>query len=146
MAILFNDVGKFGSDRTLYSILTATCLDYMLRFFWLRPLDCIYLPAYRDGGVPMTRVCVPCRAVDTPLPGEGDQWMSNRRDYGELLKWDELEELRNNQNPVSYKPTNKNAIIRQDTGTVDIYRTILERGTTGAPPHNLLRLGLHDKF
>lgn len=125
MAWYFNAKGRFY-PRTNYFMASLDALDYMLRFMRLKPLDVIY---FKQGektpeGLQKCRVCIPSLAMDKPLKGKGDQWMNKdfQTDFKEFLSWDELE---NTEPIIKYHTLNTNLIIRKDTGSVDIYETVV---------------------
>lgn len=144
MVLFFNAEGKLLKDPTTFFIISTALLDYMLCLLRLRPLDCIYIEPYLSAGIPMTRICVPCRAVDERVQWEGDDWVPRQMFFDEYLDW---QELKQNAPPVVYKPVNQNIITRKDTGTVDIFRTIQNgRNQQTRPPDELMRLRLNDLY
>lgn len=125
MAMYFNAEGRFF-PRTNYFMVSLDALEYMLRLLRLKPLDVIYFKRGEklSGGLQKCRVCIPSLAIDEPLGGKGDQWIKGNfeLDFNEFLCWETLE----NKKPViNYRTFNKNLIIREDTGSVDIYETVI---------------------
>jgi len=125
MAMYFNAKGRFY-PRTNYFMASLDALDYMLRFLRLKPLDVIYFKQGKKtpDGLQKCRVCIPSLAIDEPLKGDGDQWMNKdfQTDFKEFLCWDEL---KNTEPIIKYHTRNSNLIIRKDTGSVNIYETVV---------------------
>jgi SAM-dependent methyltransferase len=125
MALYFNAKGRFY-PRSNYFMASLDALDYMLRFMRLKPLDVIYFKQGKKTpeGLQKCRVCIPSLAIDDPLKGKGDQWMNKdfQTDFKEFLSWDEL---KNTEPNIKYHTPNTNLIIRKDTGSVDIYETVV---------------------
>ena len=125
MAMYFNAEGRFY-PRTNYFMISLDALDYMLRFLRLKPLDVIYFKQGKktSDGLQKCRVCIPSLAIDKPLKGDGDQWMNKdfQTDFKEFLCWDAL---KNTEPIVKYHTRNTSLKIRKDTGSVDIYETVV---------------------
>ncbi|MGB0748657.1 MAG: methyltransferase domain-containing protein [Magnetospiraceae bacterium] len=90
----FGAKGEFYNS-TDYHHPSVTLLDYLLRFFRLRPLDLSYFfqTKSRDGTKDLYRLCVACRAEDHWLPEPDDAWMGmdrQRFDFAEVVDWDAL--------------------------------------------------------
>ena len=134
MCMYFN-AGKFY-PYTNYWQITVECLDYLLRFIKLEPLDCVYFvqkeiedtSLSHSKSLKLCRVCIACRAVDHCIPCEKDEWMKQstrglfNNDFREFIDWGIVED--GSFSDVDYKIQNKNNIIRQDTGTINIFKTI----------------------
>ena len=68
----FNVHGRFWPGTT-YWLPSAACLDEMLRFFRLEPIDCVYVRL--EGTPPIGRIGVACRTMDRFTPEPGDSWL-----------------------------------------------------------------------
>jgi 2-polyprenyl-3-methyl-5-hydroxy-6-metoxy-1,4-benzoquinol methylase len=125
MVAYFNASGRFG-PHTNYWEVSVECLDYLLRFLRLAPLDCVYFnhPRSKTASLPICRIAVTCRAMEDSLPCKDDTWMANPRSlhYAEFLEWKELEI--NPTHEVKYTTQNNRLIYREDTRTVDLYETV----------------------
>lgn len=66
----FNLGGRFTEESNTYWFVDVAALDYLLRMFWLEPLDCAYFPA-PDGTL---RLATVCRAMNGPAHA-GDRWL-----------------------------------------------------------------------
>ncbi len=127
--MFFNAEGRFYFGTNYWQISTG-CLDYLLRFLRLSPIDCLYLGPSRESfsenpnREDLIRIGVVCRALDRCLPSMHDDWMVQsifERDFSQFLDWS----LVSNASPeVGYVCQNKSLVLRQDTGSIDIYRTI----------------------
>lgn len=150
MVVHFNAEGRLHSSPTDYFMFSLGCLDYALRFLRLKALDCIYLKARKMDGLDVCRVCIPCRAVDDPLPIGDDQWMKypvimgrDRHQFDDFLDW---EELKNDAPMVSYRGINRDHLVMwEETGAVDIYKTVVNSPKTYLDK-NLTKLKLDDIY
>lgn len=149
MVLHFNAEGNLAASPTDYFMPSLVWLDYVLRFLRLKPVDCLH---YRYGKsrksrLDLCRVCIPCRALAAPLPEKNDDWMifpqhplGDRHQVEDLLSWNELE---SDLPPIGYTEINDRQVLREDTGSVDIYRTVLNSPDT-TKDNSLIRLGLND--
>lgn len=125
----FNTAGRFFGWSTYWQV-SLECLDYMLRFLRLEPIDCVFVPstAASPDAPPLVRVAVTCRAVDRFVPDPGDRWMASERageaDYAEHLDW---EEVTSTAPAVGYQAPQK-GLVRRPGGSVDLFQTV--RGST----------------
>ena len=72
----------------------------------------------------MCRIAVVCRASERPLADEDDEWMPRRQEgvhYREFLRWRMLE---NDAPEVPYASDRPKLVMRRETDTVDLYRTV----------------------
>jgi hypothetical protein len=100
----FNDHGRFTDEVHTFWFVSIGALDYLLRFFGLQPLDCVYLNA-PTGTI---RLAVTCRAHDHPVAGD-DLWMRDAAEGGpdaHLAKMMRLESKRNDAVPVKNETEN----------------------------------------
>lgn len=113
----FNIAGSIVPDPHNYWNVSVALLDYLLRYFRLMPLDCLY-HLYPDGR--NMRLCTPCRAVEHSLADEGDTFMDvpERADNFDYPIWSPRFEL-----PlVAYEPGNN--LIRRPNGAIDLLATV----------------------
>lgn len=122
MVMHFNAGGKYIKDSGSYFVISSACLDYMLRLLHLQPIDCLYTQPYVQDGLPISRVCIVCRAVCEPELESDDSWKPGRRHFSKYIDW---EELRSEDKPVSYSVINPNCVSRPSTSAIDVHQTIL---------------------
>jgi 2-polyprenyl-3-methyl-5-hydroxy-6-metoxy-1,4-benzoquinol methylase len=123
----FNAAGSIDADQHNYWNMSVALLDYLFRYFRLKPLDCSYFTwgSSTEDGCSLARVCVACEAVTSALPDEGDQYMiaSLRDDDAEYPEW-----AAERRDPLQYAGS-CSPLVRRPSGAVDLYRTI-----TSTPP------------
>jgi 2-polyprenyl-3-methyl-5-hydroxy-6-metoxy-1,4-benzoquinol methylase len=146
IAMHFNAAGRFFGG-TNYWEPSLPCLDYMLRFLRLRPLDCIYLNAKAHANLPLPvgRVCIACRAVDAPVAESHDDWMrtDRDRDFSEFLDWDAVA---TDAAPVPYDAARAGLVFRdRATGTIDVAASVRAMDEFPVGPEQC-RLALSDKY
>jgi 2-polyprenyl-3-methyl-5-hydroxy-6-metoxy-1,4-benzoquinol methylase len=90
----FNVAGQMQAESNTYWYLSATLLDYMLRYLRLEPVDCLFLPHSSLAPEmafdrPSGYLAVACRAVDT---ADADPWMlesaAKSMEYLGLSDWE----------------------------------------------------------
>jgi SAM-dependent methyltransferase len=122
--MFFNTGGRFTSDPSTYFLITVPLLDYVLRYFKLQPIDCIYgLVRERDSHKTM-RVSTVCRAVND-IPA-GDNWMREATkivDYVTLIDWDSIEA--SGRDPVAYA---------DEDDKTDLYNVVSTKAPTDLSP------------
>lgn len=138
----FNANGRFF-DGDNFWIPSLPCLDYLLRFVRLRPLDCLYftIASRARSRLRLCRVCVPCLAVDHPVADPGDEWiaLAQDRDFREHLDWTRVEERA--RPPLAYATSAR--AWRRPGGAVDVLRTARRAPETRpADPKREVRLPL----
>ncbi len=143
MGMFFNAEGRFNDkDGTTFWLATAPCLEYMLRLYRLRPIDCAYIKNSRPptGGRQVGRIAIACRAVDECVAAADDAWMPLPRklDFEQFLDW---KRLASDRPPVPYTSDNPDLVLRPDTGTVDVWKTISTTPECPSPPE-MVRLAL----
>lgn len=125
MAMYFNAGGRFY-PRTNYFMISLDALDYMLRLLRLKPLDVIYFKQRKNVETDMQicRICIPSLAINKCLNSNGDQWMRRdfQVDFNEYINWKLLE---NGKPNTKYRTFNKNLYFREDTGSVNVYETVV---------------------
>jgi len=126
--MFFNKEGMFTPDPSSYFLISVPLLDYVLRYFKLAPLDCIYGQESTVGKrYKCARVAVACRAENDVLATAGDTWMTEATkivDYLTLFDWNVLDT--SGVDPPRYQRTGATAIIMKDIGTCDLYQTVLK--------------------
>jgi SAM-dependent methyltransferase len=120
----FNAYGNIENDCHNYWQLSVELLDYLLRYFRLRPLDCVHFPlsgVAAEDGSPVLRVCIPCEAVAISLPDPGDTYMAvdGRDDDADFPNWGS-ETVR----ALSYTPSVSD-LVRRPSGAVNLHETII---------------------
>jgi hypothetical protein len=121
----FNAGGRFypGDNFWLPSI---KCLDYLLRFARLKPLDCYYLKQPLVSNLQMCRVCVPCLAVDVPVSASEDKWLdlSQNKDFQEYVDWEKLALAA--RPPLSYPNTHTDdhPLVQSGDRIVDVMESV----------------------
>lgn len=148
----FNNEGRWQDEVNTFWYMSVPLLDYVLRYLRLAPLDCIYLPHANIqshlrymSDKPSGYISVACRAVDQPLLASTDRWMDkSARDsweYQGLIDW-----KRAAGNPVSqikYNGNTERKCLRNDTGSMDLWRAVNENAPAGMGEGDthVLRLG-----
>ena len=120
----FNARGRFmGGDN--FWALSVTCLDYLLRFARLKPLDCFYqkMISTKESKWPLCRVCVPCLAVPRPPADEDDDWITlpQKPSFSEFLGGVDLSSRGRPEIPYS---SPREGLVRRKDGSVKIYESI----------------------
>lgn len=78
----FNNSGRFQSESNTFWYMTISMLDYMLRYFQLAPIDCLFHKFPPQDAVHYSEdtnagyLSVICRAVDDKGASFGDSWLS----------------------------------------------------------------------
>jgi len=125
MSGYFNAAGYIIPDQHNYWNLSVTLLDYLLRYFRLKPIDCGYLDCggnKTDDGSSPIRIGVTCRAMTRGIPDEGDKYMvvNDRDDDVNFPDWapsGEREEL-------GYSVSNPD-LVKRPSGAVNLYETLV---------------------
>jgi 2-polyprenyl-3-methyl-5-hydroxy-6-metoxy-1,4-benzoquinol methylase len=129
----FNNAGRLQEEANTFWYLSVGALDYLLRYLKLAPIDCLYI-AHRDIKSSVRYVTdaesgylsVVCRAMDDLIPSREDNWMRKSAqsswEYAGLIDWDFCSRQAVTQ--VPYSTTIEKNLLRDDTGTVDLLRTL----------------------
>ena len=145
-AMHFNSAGRFNPYDLWY--VTPRCLDYLLRFLHLKPIDAVTITGgggpgrgyvHRSLGAvrralrasrgervvqpPQGRIAVACRATSGPVAERGDEWIyaePYRLDFEEFLDWDAVA---GDAPPVGYEQPRRDLVRRED-GSVDVHATV----------------------
>ena len=138
----FNALGANASDTHDYWTLSLPLLDYLLRYFRFKPLDCAYFPYEAPNGRQMVRVAIACLAMEQQLPAPEDQWMiavmGQRDDETEYPNWDSP-----NSRELKYQGMFTDKPVYQTSGGIDLYKTVLQ-STPVQITDNFCKLGLGD--
>jgi 2-polyprenyl-3-methyl-5-hydroxy-6-metoxy-1,4-benzoquinol methylase len=148
----FNNGGRWQDEGNTFWYMSIPLLDYVLRYLRLAPIDCVYLPhASIQSHIrycsdkPSGYMSVVCRAVDQPLVAIADHWMNTSAreswEYQGLIDW-----KRAAGNPISqieYRGNLERKCLRNDTGSMDLWRAIHEITPVrmGEGDTHVLRLG-----
>ena len=143
MINFFNASGIIHRGDKNYWHISDALLDYLLRFFSLKPLDCKYYNAGKDDdGRPLIRIAIACQAMEEAIPYPGDDWMVGKRhlDNKELF---DAGRLVSEEPPIKYDVGDSKS-EKSTIGTVDLYNTIENTPQLETNPSNLV-LHLKDK-
>jgi SAM-dependent methyltransferase len=123
-AMFFNARGTLSPDASTYFLISVPLLEYLLRYFKLRPIDCVQSPAVMVAGRKSARVAVACRATNE-LDPDVDPWMKDATgmiDYRTLIDWDLIDT--SGDNPPDYAAPASRFI--DAGGRCDVTRTVFE--------------------
>ena len=125
-AMFFNAFGMFTSDPSTYFLPSVPLLDYLLRYFKLQPIDCVYGDCTTVGTYRYARVATVCRAVNEVVAEPADTWMSSATgivDYLTLCHWRLIENREHD--PVEYDTRPERVRPRAGlAGTCDLLATV----------------------
>ena len=139
MSMDFNGEGRFDPNSLWW--MSATCLDYLLRFLRLEVIDvdCLRGRGLARRKARRGRLAVACRAVAEPIAEPGDEWMASghRRD---LAEFPSLGEADPTAAAVGYRGSERR-LVRRRGGSVDLRRSF-GRNRTHRPVPDEIRLDL----
>jgi SAM-dependent methyltransferase len=135
----FNAGGRLQEEANTFWYLSVPLLDNLLRSLSLAPIDCTYV-AHSDlpgMGSPLDKpsgyISVACRAVDAPLPSAGDGWMphcaESSWEYLNMCDWARAN--RQEHSAARYSARVDPAVVRADSGTVDLLEAVRQQGSWG---------------
>jgi 2-polyprenyl-3-methyl-5-hydroxy-6-metoxy-1,4-benzoquinol methylase len=120
----FNAAGSIYNAPSSYWFPTVRCLEYLLRYARLLPLDCAFVyEGLACGARPSLRFAVACRAMDHPAGAASDTWMHDQSDFDTLhnqagcVDW---QRCKSNLLPVEYTPQSKGLAWCLDPCSVDL--------------------------
>lgn len=121
----FNAGGRFFPGTNYWQV-TLPCLDYMLRFLRLAPLDCAWFehPRSKHSPHPICRIAIACRATAEVLAEPGDQWMREKgetKHHRAFLDW---RSVRSDAPEVPYAPATRGLVERPASGSIDLLATV----------------------
>jgi 2-polyprenyl-3-methyl-5-hydroxy-6-metoxy-1,4-benzoquinol methylase len=145
MVAYFNSSGSLTPDRHHYWNLSVTLLDYLLRYFSLKPIDCCHVR--QEGRVRTSDGCEPfrcavvCRAVEAREPDMGDEWMVGERyEDAEYPPWGAV----GNRAALAYQSIAR-PLVQRPSGSVNLYDTIAGAASlVSTPERTRLDLGAMD--
>jgi hypothetical protein len=141
----FNAAGYLIRDHHNYWNLSVTLLDYLLRYFRLKPIDCCFLEGAghnADDGSPAIRIGVTCRAMTSGMPDDGDTYMvvKDRDDDANFPDWTS----NTAKAELGYSTSNPD-LVKRSSGAVNLYETIV-RSQPLSPCDDDVRLRLLASF
>lgn len=138
MVSFFNAHGRIVGDCHNYWNMSVELLDYLLRYFRLKALDCCY---YNISDT-IVRISIACEAVSSSLAEEGDTFMTvpARDDDADYSTWGSW-----NGKPLAYLPSNPSALVRRQSGAVNLYETLVQTPPTPYGDRDV-GLALEDRF
>ena len=149
----FNNEGRMQVEANTFWYISIRLLDYVLRYFRLAPIDCLYVPhtAFKSEvryvfAKPSGYASVLCRAADTVLPAAGDEWMAASAgrswEYKGLSDWEMAE--RQPASDIKYKGRVGRESFRPDVECIDLWEFIKSSGpvmsAAGESDSHILRL------
>jgi SAM-dependent methyltransferase len=143
-----NVAGRFypADDYWLPSVRT---LEYWMRFLHLEPLDGAFLHHRVVDGLPVIRVAVACRAVESFRATPEDTRMHRQdeglfnADFQECLNW---EEVKSDRPPVPYTHSGGHIAYHPGTNVIDLFTTLTSNPALQAAAHpELSQLMLADR-
>ena len=145
----FNTAGRF-TPHALWFV-TPRCLDYLLRFLHLQPVDAVYLTGKREpepkaGAGRLAairravsspkretakaerqpaqgRIAVACRAVSGPVRDPDDDWIVGKDYKVDFEEFLDWEAVASNAPPVGYDDS-REGLVRREDGSVDLHATV----------------------
>lgn len=138
MVSYFNANGSIADDCHNYWNMSVELLDYLLRYFRLKALDCCY---YEMPGNAV-RISVACEAVTASLADPGDTFMSvpTRDDDADYPTWGS-----GDGRPLIYTPSTPAASIKRPCGAVNLYEALQKTPPTPYGDGDV-SLALNDRF
>ena len=127
----------YGWTNTWF--ISTPLLDYLLRFFKLEPLDCVYHAPRQKNYPEFIRVAAICRAIDDfpALPIEDQMPLEARNlDYNAIVDYSLADT--GEREPLPYPgPSYPSVAVRPETGTVDLYATVNNSDPLPYGPENV---------
>jgi len=131
----FNNAGKLQTDHNTFWYMSIQLMDYVLRYFRLKPIDCLYCPHQENDPVRYSKgfktgyLTVLCRAVKEFIADPDDDWMQTS--FNKSLEYIGLcnEGLLNKQpkSTIQYKSEVDKDLLRADGSCLDLYKAVTER-------------------
>ncbi len=136
----FNDRGKLQREATTYWYPSIPLFDYLLRYFKLLPIDCLYHAYERDDAVRFTGdvesgyLSVMCRATDDPAFDRDDTWARESIDdsYESILLWDQEKSAALACAPIGYRREPDPRLLHAGGRSLDLWKAVLELPAVGA--------------
>ena len=137
----FNAYGEIYNMYGHYWFPSVGCLDYLVRYLRLRPLDCCHLREdYRHGSKRRHRtgrVAIVLRAETDVLAAKDDEWMKIQNDFDTVRNSFGLTDwyVTSDRPPVPYATQTKGLVYRRDPECVDVESTVDRRPSVDASAH-----------
>lgn len=140
----FNDRGKLQREATTYWYPSIPLYDYLLRYFKLLPIDCLYHPYARDDSTRFTAdfesgyLSVVCRATEEPSFESSDTWApeSITDSYESILLWDQAKESAQPVSAIGYGHAPGAHLMHEGGRSLDLWKAVNELppvGVAGTP-------------
>jgi SAM-dependent methyltransferase len=140
----FNDRGKLQREATTYWYPSIPLYDYLLRYFKLLPIDCLYHPYAGDDSTRFTRefesgyLSVVCRATEEPSFDAADTWApeSIADSYESILLWDQAKEAAQPASAIGYRHAPGAHLMHDGGRSLDLWKAVNELppvGVAGTP-------------
>lgn len=136
----FNNSGRIQSESNTFWYFSVPFLDYILRYFKLAPINCLFSPNETAKSnirltfdKPSGQISVLCRGMDSVLPTKDDVWMTesakNSWEYmgirglrSRSSKWDLAQ--RQPISSIECKSFVEKQYFRNDTNSLDLWEAI----------------------
>ena len=149
----FNARGEIYDHHGHYWFPSVGCLDYLVRYLRLRPLDCCYVAGgHRFGSkarYQTVRVGIVLRAETAILAARDDAWMRVQHDFDTvrnsfgLVDWYTQSDLP----PVPYALQNPHLVYHRDPECVDVESSVHSLPSVDESEHaHLMTLRLSDLY
>jgi SAM-dependent methyltransferase len=131
----FNDRGKLQREHTTFWYPSIPLYDYLLRYFKLLPIDCLYHPFERDDSVRFTGdfesgyLSVVCRATDEPAFDPSDTWApeSIEDSYESIMLWDQERLAHQRPSTIGYRREPEAHLLHDNQRSLDLWKAVHER-------------------
>ena len=128
----FNDRGKLQREATTYWYPSIPLYDYLLRYFELLPIDCLYHPYARDDSTRFTSefesgyLSVVCRATDDPSFDSDDAWApeSITDSYESILLWDRAKQAAQPVSTIGYRHAPDPQLLHANGRSLDLWKAV----------------------
>lgn len=135
----FNDRGKLQREATTYWYPSIPLFDYLLRYFKLLPIDCLYHPYGPDDAVRFTEgfesgyLSVVCRAADEPSFDPEDTWApeSIADSYESILLWDQERQAKQPVSAIGYRAPDER-FLRPNRRSIDLWKAVQQQPPVGS--------------
>jgi SAM-dependent methyltransferase len=136
----FNDRGKLQREATTYWYPSIPLFDYLLRYFKLLPIDCLYHPYGGDDSTRFTTnfesgyLSVVCRATDEPSFEPQDTWApeSIADSYESILLWDQQRLAQQPESKIGYRREPDARLLHDNKRSLDLWKAVNELPPVGA--------------
>jgi SAM-dependent methyltransferase len=130
----FNDRGKLQREATTFWYPSIPLFDYLLRYFKLLPIDCLYHPFAPDDAVRSTQgfesgyLCVVCRATDEPAFDSDDGWAAEslENSYESIILYDREMASQQSESTVGYRREPDQRWLRPNKRSIDLWQAVAQ--------------------